>query len=196
MLDSICDITKALYDPTKPFNMQILCSAKKGEAGVYNLNRQIQSIVNSNEEKVQYDFFSYRIGDKIMMIKNNYDAGYVNGDIGIITEIEDKTFTVDLLGVGELTLSKSLLCDMTLAYASTIHKSQGSEYDTVIVSLPKDPSNMLKRNLLHTAITRAKNRIVIITQNGAIDVAVKRCDNINRNTSVLDKLTSEENIIF
>ena len=196
MLSAICNISKNIYSSKNPFSVQILCSAKKGEAGVYNLNRQIQTLVNPNEEKIQYDYFSYRVGDKIMMIKNNYDEGYVNGDIGIITEIEERSFTVNLLGVGELILSKSLLCDMTLAYASTIHKSQGSEYDTVIISLPKNPTNMLKRNLLYTAITRAKKNVIIITQNGVLDFTVKRCDTVNRNTSVLDKLISSENIIF
>ena len=102
------------------------------------------------------------ISDKIIMTKNNYSDGYLNGDIGVIKAVEDDTITVVLGDEKELTLKKSNLEDVAPAYALTVHKSQGSEFSTVIVVLPEEPRCMLQKNLLYTAVTRAKKMVVLI----------------------------------
>jgi len=108
-----------------------------------------------------------------MMTRNNYDPAnsYFNGDIGTITDIHGGCVQVRI-DKDEILLDEDLLNDLSLSYACTIHKSQGSEYDVAIVVLPAEPASMLQRNLLYTAITRAKKKVVLIAAKGAISKAV------------------------
>ena len=119
------------------------------------------------------------------MIKNNPEKGYYNGDVGYITEIGEEEMTVKIQDT-EIRLSKSNLDDVKLAYAMTIHKSQGSEFPITIIALPN--SGMLKRNLLYTAVTRAKKKVIIVQQQGSISMAVKRNEVGKRNTTLVERL--------
>ena len=165
------------YGFDKLSDIQILCPSRKGEAGTVNLNNLLQSTLNPRAEhqpQLSYKGVFYRVGDKVMQIKNNYDLqwqrddgetgfGVFNGDVGYITHIDikggivivkfdDRTVTYFVENIGEL----------ELAYAVTVHKSQGSEFDCVILPLIDTPPQLLYRNLLYTAVTRAKKMLIVV----------------------------------
>lgn len=165
-----------------PFDMQVLTPARrKGESGAVALNKQLQSLLNPTGISMRYGDTIFRVGDKVMTIRNNYAVGYYNGDVGIIKSVSDDSLTIDIDG-NILEITQELLDDVVLAYATTIHKSQGSEYKTAIIVLPSEPKSMLQRNLLYTAVTRAKEKCIIISGENTISKAVKRCDAVKRNT--------------
>ena len=130
----------------------------------------------------------FKVNDKVMTIRNNYEMGYFNGDVGVITSSDERSITVQFLKE-EITIPKSLIQDVELAYACTVHKSQGAEYDTVIISLPAEPTVMLKRNLLYTAITRAKKKAIIVTQKDCIHRSVITSTDKKRISALSEKIT-------
>lgn len=168
---------------------------QKTETGVNALNDRLQSIVNPPDGKkpeVLYRNRIYRMGDKVMQTKNCEDIS--NGDIGYITSItsedSDSTLTVDF-GDGRVAeYDKSDLELLDLAYASTIHKSQGSEYKSVIINLQCAHAVMLVRPLIYTAITRAKERVIIVGERRALCIAIKRTDTERRGTKLAARIRS------
>lgn len=163
---------------------QMLCPSHKGLAGIQTLNKTIQDIVNpkqSGSQTVRFGSTEFRKGDRIIMTQNNYEGGYFNGDMGVIKDISPTTVNV-LLENKEIELKKQELGDMSLAYCISIHKSQGSEFETCCIVLPAHPSNMLKRNLLYTGITRAKKNCIILEQEGCISKCVNTIEKGNRMT--------------
>ena len=184
--DIVCDLMKQLYNPNDPFETQILCPARKGEAGIDNLNILLQKNLNSGKKYCQYGRTIYRVNDKIMMTNNNYDSEclYYNGDIGIIKEITDTSLKVEIRGE-ILEIKKKMMESMDLSYGMTIHKSQGSEFQNVIVVMPMEPKGMLVRNLFYTAITRAKKRVFIINEGSAMETAIKTDKSSARRTTLL-----------
>lgn len=193
--DKVCELVSCYYKKEDPFAVQVLSSTKQGLGGTYALNQRLQKICNDNKTLTELDF-NLKCGDKVMLCRNNYEYGYVNGDIGIVTEIDSEYITVDIKGLDVTKIPRKYMSDIVLAYSVTIHKSQGSEYDTVIISLPSEPRVMLKRNLLYTAITRAKKRVILVTQFGSIEYAVNTLDTELRQTSILEKLTEAPKAIF
>lgn len=184
----IRNIAKARFNPSLPYSLQILSSTKQGNAGTVNINRVLQQDLNTNPSAISYGDYEYRTGDKVIFNKNNYEAGYLNGDVGVITSITSNSITIQLPD-NELTVTKAALADLALAYAVTIHKSQGSEYDTVVVVLPQAPRIMLQRNLIYTAITRAKKQVILITQDNAMETAIETNSVPNRRTYLTSRLT-------
>jgi exodeoxyribonuclease V alpha subunit len=141
------------------------------------LNLALQAALNpaaSDAPSVERFGFTYRIGDKVMQIENNYDRDTFNGDIGFISRIdhEEGELAVDIDGrvviypFGELD-------EVVLAYATTIHKSQGSEYAAVVIPIVTQHYAMLQRNLLYTALTRGKRLVVLVGQRKAVAIAVR-----------------------
>lgn len=191
MHDIISKLVASRFDAADPYKLQVLSSTKKGAAGTVKLNMTIQSICNRTPARFGSGAYQYKVGDKIMMTRNNYELGYYNGDIGIIKSINSEGVTVILNGA-EVNIRRGLLSDMVLSYAMTIHKSQGSEYHTVIIALPANPSVMLKRNLLYTAVTRAKSEVIIVYEKGAIDTAIDGIDNAKRRTMLKEKVSGYE----
>lgn len=185
--ENVKNIMRSYYSRSLPFETQVLTSVKKDEAGVYNLNNLLQEIVNPGDPNIGFGITRYRINDKVMMVKNNYELKYVNGDLGTIKDINEKDIIIELTDK-EICLPKKYLQDMMLAYAATVHKSQGSEYGTVIIALPERPHNMLKRNILYTAVTRAKSNVIIIAQGNALETAIHNTDNSNRRTMLSERL--------
>ena len=162
---------------------------KKGTLGTDNLNNLLQEKLNKSKISLKYGNCEYRLGDKVMQIKNNYDKDVFNGDIGKILFINEtlETLEVDFDSkIVEYDISE--LDEITLAYACTIHKSQGAEYPIIIIPMAKSHYIMLKQNLLYTGITRAKKICVLVGQKDAIFRAVKNNDSKKRYTLLKDRL--------
>ncbi len=174
-----------------PFAVQVLTTMRRDPLqGCDAISRAIQAEVNpkaKTSKGVRYGNTTYYVGDKIMMTRNNYNVGYFNGDIGVVKSIAPKEVIVEINGE-EVAVANSLLCDMSLAYASTIHKSQGSEYNVVIVVIPAKPVSMLQRNILYTAITRAKKRVILIASDQTIFTCVNTVTAVQRKTLLCERL--------
>ncbi len=169
-------------------NIQVLCPSRKGDCGTINLNRQLQNVLNPYDEKKAECKVAgrlFRQGDKVMQIKNNYDipwergresgSGLFNGDIGIIQEINVKNECMKIVfdEGREVVYPIPSASELELAYAVTVHKSQGSEYDCVVMPVADVPPMLLYRNLLYTAITRAKKMIIIVGSRDKLDKMIE-----------------------
>lgn len=169
------------YLKVDPQQIQVLAPLKAGACGVENLNKVLQESINPqapNKRQVEFGQTIFREGDKVMQMSNNYDLewkkhgrfadetgqGVFNGDIGYITTIDPQTCEVIVeFEDGRICLyTRPDLVDLALSYAITIHKSQGSEFDTIIIPAISGPSIILTRNLIYTAVTRAKKMVVIV----------------------------------
>jgi exodeoxyribonuclease V alpha subunit len=167
------DMWKKGFDPIK--DVQVLAPMKRGALGTLALNEKLRAVLNPNPaEKVEVGNLSFWLGDKVMQTKNNYDKDVFNGDIGIITSIiqKDKSVTVTF-DERIVTYRFNELDELVLAYAITIHKSQGSEFPVVVMPLDTGHFVMLKRNLVYTGITRAKKLMVMIGSKKAAWMAVQ-----------------------
>jgi len=170
---------------------QVLAPMHKGVCGVGNLNTQLQAALGPGEkaDALRSPSGTYHAGDKIIQLRNNYDKGLFNGDIGRVLSVEpeDGTLEADFDGEKQV-LDRSDLGDTALAYAISIHKSQGSEYPAVIIPLVKAHFVMLQRNLLYTAVTRGKRRVFIVGDPAAYAMAVRATDGRRRCTTLADRL--------
>ncbi|KJW02139.1 hypothetical protein REIP_0142 [Rickettsia endosymbiont of Ixodes pacificus] len=156
-------------------DIQLLCPMQRGGVGARSLNIELQKILNPNYSSGIIKFGQiFAIGDKVMQTENNYDKEVYNGDIGVINNIneQDQEITINFYN-RDVVYDYSDLDQITLAYATTIHKSQGSEYPAVIIPLTMQSYMMLKRNLIYTAITRGKHLVIIIGQKKALAIAIK-----------------------
>jgi len=175
-------------------DIQVLSPMYKNEAGVNSINSKIQASLNPpSADKAEVKRFDviFREGDKIIYTTNNYDMGVVNGDCGFISSInkEDEVITVRFDGKNELSvLGFNDLDSMQLAYAMTIHKSQGSEYPCVIMPVTTSHYIMLDRNLYYTGITRGKQIVVMVGQDRALGVAAKTVRSKKRNTMLKSRI--------
>ena len=170
-------------------DVQVLAPMHKGVCGTDNLNTVMQDILNPDGNKIVFGEREFRIGDKVMQIKNNYDKNVFNGDVGIVIGYnnEDYEITVDFDN-RMIKYDKADIDEIRLAYAVTIHKSQGSEYPIVIMPITTKQFVMLQRNLLYTGITRAKKLLIILGNKKAIQIAVRNNRPINRNTKLSERL--------
>lgn len=199
------------YVDAKPYDIQILTPMRKGELGVERLNQVMQQYLNPPEKEKKEKEVSFgvlREGDKVMQIKNNYQLeweirnqkgftvdkgiGVFNGDIGIITEINDFTekITVVFDDSREVQYGYAMLDELELAYAITIHKSQGSEYPAVVMPLLTGPRVLFHRNLLYTGVTRARNCLTIVGDRGTLFSMIQNV-NEQRRYSTLAKRIEE-----
>lgn len=176
-------------DPIK--DIQVLCPMQRGAMGVRAFNVELQTRLNSNTEFIEKYGQKYSVGDKVMQTSNNYDKEVYNGDIGFISKvnIEDQELTA-LFDEREVTYEFSDLDQLTIAYATTIHKSQGSEFPAVVMPLCMKHYIMLKRNLIYTGITRAKKLLVIIGQKKALGMAVRDNTSMQRLSKLREWLLS------
>ena len=198
------------YDFTEFFlNSQILTITKKGKCGTLNLNEEIQERFNKLKDetkKIRYGKVEYRINDRIMQIKNDYDKvweygsttgiGVFNGEMGWIKAInqKEKEIAVEFDDGKEAIYTKEDLDKITHAYAITVHKSQGSEFDIVILILPNTVPVLLTRNILYTGISRAKKKLIIIGAKNTIDKMIDTMDTNKRNTLLKEKIRESINI--
>lgn len=174
---------------TDPLGFQVLAPMHKGTCGVARLNALIQERFPGGAESIVVGGVSYRSGDKVIQLRNDYDRGIFNGDIGRILEmdVECGVLTVDF-GNGGVELDRDAIRDLGLAFAMTIHKSQGSEYPTVIVPLVMGHYVMLRRNLLYTAITRGKREVWMVGDPKAFQMATREVGGMDRRTDLVRKL--------
>ena len=180
-------------------NVQILSPFRKRGAVASNaLNETIRDLVNpASKRKMELKCGSrvFRVGDRIMQTANR--NGVSNGDVGLITgmvKVDDEVFVdIRLLDGRELRYSKDMMEDVEFSYCLTIHKSQGQEYPVIIVPLLKEHYIMLRRNLLYTAVTRAKAKVILIGQRQAVYIAIHKCDVGQRNTVLADRIVAYYN---
>lgn len=165
-ISATLSIGQSLYNYQNPFETQILCPAYSGVSGIDTINAHMQSFIQGK------DCNSFLVNDKVMFNKNNYLKEYYNGDIGIIKETAGDMIRISMRGT-EIVIDKNNIGDIQLAYGMTIHKSQGSEFQNVIIVMPMEPANMLVRNLFYTGVTRAKSRVIIINEGSAMETAIK-----------------------
>ncbi|MBM3702104.1 MAG: ATP-dependent RecD-like DNA helicase [Actinobacteria bacterium] len=175
------------YNPL--YDVQVLVPTNKGIVGVNNLNSRIQDILNFNSQKVLRGSVQYRLNDKVIQLKNNYEKDVYNGDIGFISgiDMEMEEITVNFDG-RNVSYDFSELDEISLSYAISIHKSQGSEFKCVIIPILTSHYMLLQRNLLYTAITRARELAVIVGSKKAIGMAVNRNIVEKRYTSLKELL--------
>lgn len=170
-------------------NIQVLTPMQRSVVGAGNLNILLQEALNHNTAGISRGGYTYKYGDRVMQIRNNYDKNVFNGDIGIVAnvDLEDRALTIDFDG-RMVEYDATELDEVTLAYATTIHKSQGSEYPIVIIPVLMTHYVMLQRNLIYTGITRAKKICVLIGQTKALYYAVKNLTVSKRNTLLKERL--------
>ncbi len=170
-------------------DIQILTPMYKGAVGADQLNNLMRNALNPTGKSVNYGQQQYKINDKVMQIRNNYDKEVFNGDIGNIKEIDHEEQVVKVLFYSRIVeYDFSELNELALAYAITVHKSQGSEYPVVIIPMLTQHFLLLQRNLLYTAITRAKKLVIIVGTNKALWIAIKNNKTVKRNTFLKERL--------
>lgn len=175
LVDLVKNLWKRGYDPIK--DVQVLCPMRKGALGTIALNEKLREVLNPTADaKLDFGKSAFWSGDKVMQTKNNYEKGVFNGDIGIISDINVKDRSVTVAYDDErpaIVYKYGELDEIVLAYAITIHKSQGSEFPVVVMPLDTSHFVMLKRNLVYTGITRAKKLMLMIGSKKAAWMAVQ-----------------------
>jgi exodeoxyribonuclease V alpha subunit len=175
------------FDPID--DIQVLSPMHKGTVGAGNLNVELQRALNNREDGITRGGRNYRIHDKVMQIRNNYDKEVYNGDIGRITNIDEEAQEVTIkIDDREVPYDYSDLDELVHAYAVSVHKSQGSEYAAVVIPIMTQHYMLLQRNLLYTGVTRGKKLVVIIGTKKALAIAVKNNKPQKRYTLLLRRL--------
>jgi exodeoxyribonuclease V alpha subunit len=194
------------YDPI--YDIQVISHVKRGITGVENLNKQLQQVLNPpSKDKAQKNVLGYilRQGDKVMQVKNNYNAlwtniqtaqtgmGIFNGDIGVLEKIntEDKILTVLFEQERLVNYSFEDADQLMLSYAITTHKSQGSEFKAVIILMCEGYGQFLSRNLLYTALTRAKQTAILVGSRRIVEMMVANNTSIDRKTALCERIQNE-----
>lgn len=183
-------IVKAVYRLLQlgvaPGDIQVLSPTYKGEVGVARLNSILQDVFNKEVPREKIGFNVFSVGDRVMQLKNNYDKDVFNGDQGRITRIDRQESEVDVDFDGRVvTYAFKDADELTLAYAITVHKSQGSESPVIIQPVTTAQYIMLQRNLLYTGITRAKSKCILVGEKKALNIAVRNQNTKPRNTNLL-----------
>lgn len=176
----------------KTRDIQLLTPMQRGAVGAANLNQLLQEAVNGGSVGLRRGGMEYRPHDKVMQIRNNYDKEVFNGDIGVIESVnlEDRELLVRF-DDREIVYDATDLDELVLSYATTIHKSQGSEYPIVVMPILMTHYVMLQRNLVYTGVTRAKKVLVIVGTKKALAMAVRNVTVSKRNTMLAERLHRE-----
>ncbi|QCX33925.1 ATP-dependent RecD-like DNA helicase [Caloramator sp. E03] len=199
------------FDPMR--DIQVLSPTRKGEVGIYNLNIKLQQVLNpksSQKAEKQFRDFIFRVGDKVMQIKNNYSLkwqsisnenetgmGIFNGDIGFIEEVdnENQTLTVIFDDDKRVVYDFTNLDELEMAYAVTIHKSQGCEFPVVVIPVFYGPPMLMTRNLIYTGVTRAKKLVVLVGLSRALCNMINNDTIAKRYTGLKKRIISYVNVI-
>lgn len=177
------------YNVNPKEDIFVLAPTQKGDLGVEYLNLMLQDALNNSTYFINYKGRKFKVNDKVMQIQNNYDKDVYNGDIGTISSIDFKNKTIYVLFDGrKIKYKLEELDELNLAYAMTIHKSQGSEFPIVVLTLTSSYGTMLQKNLLYTAVTRAKKALIIVGEKEAISLAISNNQSQKRNTKLKERL--------
>lgn len=172
--------------------VHVLTPMHRGLLGTVNINRELQALLNPGGLALERGGTSLRVGDKVMQLRNNYDKGVFNGDLGRIVAVdkEDGSVKVDFVEkvVG---YDADELDEISLAYATSVHKSQGSEYPVVVIALHTSHYMLLHRSILYTAVTRGKKLVAIVGSRKALALAIRNFRVERRNTGLHEKLLEE-----
>lgn len=180
------------YKWLHPVNdVQVLAPMHKGVAGVANLNAQLQASLNPNAGGLRTPAGEFRAGDKVIQLRNNYDKNLFNGDIGVVSSVDPGKGILTAEFDGERhAFDRGDMGELALAYAISLHKSQGSEYPVVIIVLLKQHFMMLQRNLVYTGITRGRKKVFLVGEPAAYAMAVRNSESKLRVTHLREKLTA------
>ena len=176
----------------KTSQIQVLTPMQRGVVGAANLNMALQNALNPSPTALNRGGYSFRQGDRVMQLRNNYDNEVFNGDLGYIESVDTEERTLMVNFEDRLVeYEASELDELTLAYATTIHKSQGSEYPIVVMPVMMTHYVMLQRNLIYTGITRAKKICVLIGSKKALSFAIRNMSVLKRNSKLKERLNPE-----
>lgn len=166
-----------------PMDVQVLAPMIRGVAGIGELNRRLQETLNPGMSSLEVGGVRFSVGDKVIQSRNNYDKNLFNGDVGRVDALDPREGTLKARFNGVVVeFDRSDLLDLRLAYAITIHKSQGSEYRVVIMALLKQHYLLLRRNLVYTGITRGREKVIVVGDPAAYAMAVRNRDDGRRRT--------------
>jgi exodeoxyribonuclease V alpha subunit len=169
--------------------IQVLTPMHRGLLGTINLNREMQSLLNPVGEALERGGSTLRLGDKVMQLRNNYEKGVFNGDVGRIASIDREEGGIKVDFYDKLVEYESdELDEINLAYATSVHKSQGSEYPVVVIPLHTSHYLLLHRSILYTAVTRGKKLVVLVGSRKALAMAIRNIRLERRNTGLKEKL--------
>ncbi len=190
VLEMACQrVPERLGLPPLSSQIQVITPMYRGLCGVDSLNRELQQRLNPCSQGIKIGQHEYRVKDKVMQLRNNYEKEVFNGDIGVIVDLDPIGWRLMVeFDNRAVTYEKDELAEITLAYAISVHKSQGSEYQAVIMPLLVQHYIMLQRNLFYTALTRARKLSVIVGSFRALHIAIKNDSPIKRNGLVKEKL--------
>jgi len=176
-------------------DIQVLTPMHRGTIGASNLNIELQKKLNSSQSGISHGSRTFKLGDKVMQVTNNYDKEVFNGDIGWVSKIdqEDREVTIDFDG-RSIVYEYSDLDEIVLAYAISVHKSQGSEYSAVILPVTTQHYILLQRNLIYTGITRAKKLVILIGTKKALAIAIRNNKPQLRYTHLSERLQSDNRV--
>ncbi len=178
--------------PLSP-QIQVISPMYRGIVGVDNLNLELQKCLNPQQEGLKLGNREIRVSDKVMQIRNNYEKDVYNGDIGSVFDLDRKSYRLSVSFDGRVVrYEREELNEITLAYAISVHKSQGSEYQAVVMPLMTQHFIMLQRNLFYTALTRAKKMSCIVGSYKALYIAIKNDKPIKRNCLLREKLIAAD----
>ena len=181
------------YFRVSPESIQVLTPMQRGEAGAANLNLLLQEKLNAAnaDHSLRRSGITYRLGDRVMQIRNNYDKDVYNGDIGLVSSVNMEEKTLNIL-FDDRTISYDIteLDEIVLAYATTIHKAQGAEFPIVVMPVLNSHFVMLQRNLIYTGITRAKRAVVLVGSKNALSYAIRN-DRVSQRNSMLSRRLSD-----
>ena len=188
----VCDLVKNRIPNRFHFardDIQVLTPMRKNQLGADNLNLVLQSVLNPSGPGLRRGFVTFRKGDRVMQMRNNYDKDVYNGDIGVVQDADSEEGVLTVVYDGRpVTYETSELDEIVLAYASTIHKSQGSEYPAVVIVLATQHFKLLQRNLLYTAVTRGRKLVCIVGSSKAEYIAVRNNEVRERHTTLAERL--------
>jgi exodeoxyribonuclease V alpha subunit len=195
--DSAADLVRELVtkripqrfglDPVR--DIQVLTPIHRGTAGTIALNESLQQALNPTGATVTRGTRTLRVGDKVMQLKNDYDKEVYNGDVGRLVSVDpEERRAVVRFDERDVPYEEADLDELTLAYATTIHKSQGSEYPAVVIPLLTQHYVMLSRNLVYTAVTRGKRLVVLVADPRAVALALAETRKEERRTRLAERL--------
>jgi len=195
-LDTIVDLVNrrlpSKYNLNPLIDIQALSPMHKGTLGTINLNAALQSVLNKNESKISAGQHTFILGDRVIQTRNNYDLGVFNGDIGIITAVANDSAAVTF-DKEPVVYEQKDFDQIIPAYCISIHKSQGSEFKAVIIPVSTQHYIMLQRNLIYTALTRARDLCILIGSRNALSIAVRNDKALTRNSRLSQRICAGVN---